>query len=48
MDEYVPFCIYEEGECIDCDMCNPSPIKQWEDKLKELKELQYEDEDENE
>lgn len=36
MKDYVPFCIYEEGDCIDCDMCNPSPIKLWEDKLKEL------------
>ena len=38
MEDYIPFCIYEEGECIDCDLCNPSPVKLWADKLKELQD----------
>ena len=38
LKDYVPMCIYEEGECIECDLCNPSPIKLWENKLKELQD----------
>ena len=35
MEDYVPYCIYEDTECTNCDICEISPIELWKNKLKE-------------